>query len=84
MSEPMVSPKAATDQLRKADQRWAEVISAFGDYPTRLGDLADAPDLRSRALTLASREHHQQAATRRSAPEDAGVRAELRLRPTWP
>jgi hypothetical protein len=53
MSEPMVSTQSAIEQLRRADQRWEAAIRAFDDYPTRLRALADAADLRSRALTLA-------------------------------
>jgi hypothetical protein len=53
MSEAVVSTQNAVEQLRKADQRWTEAIRAFDDYPTRLRNLAEAADLRSRALTLA-------------------------------
>ena len=53
MSEAVVSTQSAVEQLRKADQRWNEAIRAFDDYPTRLRNLAQAADLRSRALTLA-------------------------------
>jgi hypothetical protein len=53
MSEPMVSTQSAIEQLRRADQRWEAAIRAFDDYATRLRALADAADLRSRALTLA-------------------------------
>lgn len=53
MSEPMVSAQSAIEQLKRADQRWDAAIHAFDDYATRLRTLADAADLRSRALTLA-------------------------------
>lgn len=53
MSEAIVPPQQAVAQLRKADERWEEALRAFDDYPTRLRALADAADLRSRALTLA-------------------------------
>jgi hypothetical protein len=53
MSEPMVSTQSAIDQLKRADQRWEAAVRSFDDYATRLRALADAADLRSRALTLA-------------------------------
>jgi hypothetical protein len=53
VSEAIVPPHQAVEQLRKADERWEAALRAFDDYPTRLRTLADAADLRSRALTLA-------------------------------
>jgi hypothetical protein len=71
MSEAVVSTQAAVEQLRKADQRWTEAIRAFDDYPTRLRNLAEAADLRSRALTLA----HLANITGKPRPGARGLRA---------
>ena len=53
MSEPMVSPQSALEQLKRADVRWEAAVRAFDDFATRLRALADAAEFRSRALMLA-------------------------------
>jgi hypothetical protein len=50
--EPLVSPHAAVEQIKKADQRWEAALRGFDDYPSRLRTLADAARSRSRALML--------------------------------